>query len=309
MKKASPKKLCKRGYCSAKAKYAVYPSAYANSYAVKVCKGEADDYRGKRRVDSAYLKRASGKKSSLRRWHREAWVNVCEKGEGPGGYKICGSGKGLDKPKKYPYCRPYYKQPGTTVVTARELSPKKRKEMCRRKRSLTPGVGGKPTRVYVTRSRSPRGTRSRSPRGLRSRGSPKTPIIPIPRNVAKAAREGLELMKLGYKGGTETGWKRGRQLANNAKIDPYSLSVMRAWFARHGPDAASGGTSYPGYYKWKKAGKPKDVPKNSLRGAVAWLIWGGDPAYKWLKTTKIRRVLEEYYPNKKTSSIKIKLKN
>jgi len=29
-------KLCKRGYCSAKAKYKVYPSAYANGYAVKV---------------------------------------------------------------------------------------------------------------------------------------------------------------------------------------------------------------------------------------------------------------------------------
>lgn len=300
MKTASPKKLCKRGYCSAKSKYAVYPSAYANSYAVKVCKGKAEDYEGGRYSDSSYKKRVSGKKSSLRRWHKEAWVNVCEKGDGPGGYKICGSGKGLDKPSKYPYCRPYYKQPGTTVLTARELSPKKRKEMCKRKRSLTPGKGGKPSRVYISKSKSPR----KSPRS-----SPKTTKVKIPAAVAKAARDGLELVKLGYKGGTETGWKRARQLAYNDTIDLYSLSVMRAWFARHGPDASSGGTSYPGYYKWVKAGKPKDVPKSSIRGAVAWLIWGGDPAYKWLKTSKIQNLLAEYYPNKKSSSPKIRLKS
>ena len=31
-------KLCPRGYCTAKNKFEVYPSAYANGYAVQVCK-------------------------------------------------------------------------------------------------------------------------------------------------------------------------------------------------------------------------------------------------------------------------------
>ena len=32
-------KLCPRGKAAAKRKFKVYPSAYANAYAVKVCKG------------------------------------------------------------------------------------------------------------------------------------------------------------------------------------------------------------------------------------------------------------------------------
>ena len=33
-------KLCARGKAAAKRKFKVYPSAYANAYAVKVCKGQ-----------------------------------------------------------------------------------------------------------------------------------------------------------------------------------------------------------------------------------------------------------------------------
>ena len=33
-------KLCARGKAAAKRKFRVYPSAYANAYAVKVCKGD-----------------------------------------------------------------------------------------------------------------------------------------------------------------------------------------------------------------------------------------------------------------------------
>ena len=33
-------KLCPRGKAAAKRKFKVYPSAYANAYAVKVCKGQ-----------------------------------------------------------------------------------------------------------------------------------------------------------------------------------------------------------------------------------------------------------------------------
>ena len=58
-------------------------------------------------------------------------VNSREKGDGPGGYAVCGSGKGIDNPDKYPYCRAYYKLPGTTVVTAQELTKEEIENMCR----------------------------------------------------------------------------------------------------------------------------------------------------------------------------------
>ena len=80
---------------------------------------------------------------------------------------------------------------------------------------------------------------------------------------------------------------------------------MRTWFARHGPDARNGGTSYPGYCNWVEDNKPmkpgRGISKNGYRGAVAWLIWDGDAAYKWLKTKKIRSLLEREFPKRKRS--------
>ena len=44
-------KLCPRGKRAAKAKFAVYPSAYANAYASKVCAGKIKGPGGKKRKD------------------------------------------------------------------------------------------------------------------------------------------------------------------------------------------------------------------------------------------------------------------
>ena len=44
-------KLCPRGKAAAKRKFAVYPSAYANAYASKVCAGKIKDDRGTKRKD------------------------------------------------------------------------------------------------------------------------------------------------------------------------------------------------------------------------------------------------------------------
>ncbi len=41
-RKKSGTKLCSRGKSAAKSKFKVYPSAYANGYAVQVCKGKSD---------------------------------------------------------------------------------------------------------------------------------------------------------------------------------------------------------------------------------------------------------------------------
>lgn len=137
-------------------------------------------------------------------------------------------------------------------------------------------------------------------------GSQQSKEISIPEEVRKEARRGLSLMRQGFLGGTPTGWHRAVQLSGKT-IDLESLAVMRAWFARHGPDASNGGTSYRGYHKWMLAGAPTStstskVPKDSLRAPVAWLIWGGDPAYRWLKSPEIRGLLKAQFPDKKEAS-------
>jgi hypothetical protein len=53
-KKKTGTKLCARGKSAAKAKFKVYPSAYANGYAVQVCKGQIKGLDGKKRCSSPY---------------------------------------------------------------------------------------------------------------------------------------------------------------------------------------------------------------------------------------------------------------
>ena len=44
-------KLCPRGKSAAKRKFKVYPSAYANAYASKICAGKIKDPSGVKRND------------------------------------------------------------------------------------------------------------------------------------------------------------------------------------------------------------------------------------------------------------------
>lgn len=53
-RKKSGTKLCARGKAAAKAKFKVYPSAYANGYAVSVCKGKIKGLDGKKQCSGAY---------------------------------------------------------------------------------------------------------------------------------------------------------------------------------------------------------------------------------------------------------------
>ena len=53
-RKKTGTKLCVRGKAAAKAKYDVYPSAYANGYAVQVCKGRMPGLDGKKHCSGAY---------------------------------------------------------------------------------------------------------------------------------------------------------------------------------------------------------------------------------------------------------------
>ena len=53
-RKKTGTKLCARGKAAAKAKFDVYPSAYANGYAVQVCKGKMPGTDGKKRCSGTY---------------------------------------------------------------------------------------------------------------------------------------------------------------------------------------------------------------------------------------------------------------
>ena len=53
-RKKTGTKLCARGKAAAKRKFKVYPSAYANGYAVQVCKGKMPDSSGKKKCSPPY---------------------------------------------------------------------------------------------------------------------------------------------------------------------------------------------------------------------------------------------------------------
>ena len=53
-------KLCPRGKAAAKRKFYVYPSAYANAYASKICAGKIKDPSGVKRKDFKGPKKAMG---------------------------------------------------------------------------------------------------------------------------------------------------------------------------------------------------------------------------------------------------------
>ena len=70
-------KLCPRGKAAAKRKFDVYPSAYANAYASKVCAGKIKDPSGVKRKDFRGRKPA-GKKDGGRINFRGG--GICKKG-------------------------------------------------------------------------------------------------------------------------------------------------------------------------------------------------------------------------------------
>jgi len=53
-RKKTGTKLCDRGKAAAKARYKVYPSAYSNGHAIRVCKGDIKGLDGKKRCSSPY---------------------------------------------------------------------------------------------------------------------------------------------------------------------------------------------------------------------------------------------------------------
>jgi len=65
-------KLCPRGKAAAKRKFKVYPSAYANAYASKICAGKIKDPSGVKRKDFKGKKPSSSKVAGAARRVRSA---------------------------------------------------------------------------------------------------------------------------------------------------------------------------------------------------------------------------------------------
>ena len=59
-------KLCPRGKAAAKRKFKVYPSAYANAYASRICAGKIKDPSGVKRKDFRGPKKAMGGRIGLK---------------------------------------------------------------------------------------------------------------------------------------------------------------------------------------------------------------------------------------------------
>ena len=68
-------KLCPRGKAAAKAKFDVYPSAYANAYASKICAGKIKDPSGVKRKDFRGSKAKGGLVEATKRLKAQGLKN------------------------------------------------------------------------------------------------------------------------------------------------------------------------------------------------------------------------------------------
>ena len=66
-------KLCPRGKAAAKRKFKVYPSAYANAYASKICAGKIKDPSGVKRKDFRGSKAEGGLMEATARLKRQGF--------------------------------------------------------------------------------------------------------------------------------------------------------------------------------------------------------------------------------------------
>ena len=85
--------------------------------------------------------------------------------------------------------------------------------------------------------------------------------------MAAAAKRGLALHEAGRSGDglkPETVARAGK-IAGRDSLTPEHVREMRGWFRRHKVDKRPG---------WSKSGE--ETP-----GYTAWLLWGGDPAWRW----------------------------
>lgn len=142
----------------------VWPSAYASLQLAQEYQraggryytpdGRVVDYNPRNPRNSASKTRKARttpkrQSNGIVRWLEENWVNVCETPNADGVYPPCGRPASALDPESYPYCRPSVRVSSQTPKTVGEMTPKEISRMCRMKRSIPPGVRGRPTRVFV----------------------------------------------------------------------------------------------------------------------------------------------------------------
>ena len=91
-------KLCPRGKAAAKRKFSVYPSAYANAYASKICAGKIKDPSGTKRKDFKGPKKAMG--GSISQQRKAVSADRMVKGGRKGKATIVAAGCGMVNKKK-----------------------------------------------------------------------------------------------------------------------------------------------------------------------------------------------------------------
>jgi HK97 family phage portal protein len=83
--------------------------------------------------------------------------------------------------------------------------------------------------------------------------------------MADLANRGLALREQYGRGGTAVGVARARDIGNRANLSPETVRRMHAYFSRHRIDLDAEGAK-PGEDGYPSA------------GAIAWMLWGGDPS-------------------------------
>jgi hypothetical protein len=112
------KKLYETVKKEAKKRFRVWPSAYASGWLVK-------EYK---RRGGTYGPAGSRNSSSLGRWYKEKWVDVCH------WPKKVSCGRKTSSWKSYPYCRPSVRVNKKTPRTVQELTSSQRRKRCSQKR-------------------------------------------------------------------------------------------------------------------------------------------------------------------------------
>jgi len=104
------------------------------------------------------------------------------------------------------------------------------------------------------------------------------PTIKVPQRIQLIANRAIEYnmslpmsKRAAYKDSNDkripgTGMRTARRLASG-QVDLEQLRLMDAWFARHGESEAEA-----------KARQDK-----TSKAAIAWALWGGTPASRWVK--------------------------
>lgn len=142
---ALDKALWSRAKSEAKKRYDVYPSAYANGWAVKWYKDHGGKWKtieGEIIEDLLFQKKPKDRSLSvsedLKHWFNQKWVDISrtnKDGKHPACGDSAGSGeRGKDGQRAYPKCRP--------AVSAAHMSDKDKKSATRRKRDVENGPEG-----------------------------------------------------------------------------------------------------------------------------------------------------------------------